>query len=344
MFCLFAGLIAETFVTASTSPAHILRDPFIVPFNVVLYGTFDLVAREILVRRKAGLASALLLGAAYGFINEGVVAGTWYVVHPQGYIFLGGVDWTWALTLTIFHAIISVFTPIAFIEILFPSIRGRSLLRQWGMVSCVVLLFAGIVVAIVVLAPLPLPLFFYRLTVLAIAVGFSLMALALSFRQTAGATMIPPYTPLLHTSAPPTATSLRPLPGLWHLRIAGFVAIFAFFFLTHLFPVVVATLLQAWPDGLVIAQGVDCVMLLAFSTLVIGRGWTWAQRALWSPRQNLALLLGGVTFTTLLLNLTEAPMGELFSTLPFYVLLIALTLQWRHRETAPRSPAINSIV
>src|SRR5579863_3069383 len=78
VFCLFAGLIAETFVTASTSPAHILMQPYIVPFNVVLYGSFDLLAREILVRRRAGLASALLLGAAYGFINEGVAAGTWY--------------------------------------------------------------------------------------------------------------------------------------------------------------------------------------------------------------------------------------------------------------------------
>jgi hypothetical protein len=35
------------------------------------------------------------------------------------------------------------------------------------------------------------------------------------------------------------------------------------------------------------------------------------------------LLLGGVTFTTLLLNQTEAPMGEVFVTLPFYALLLA---------------------
>jgi hypothetical protein len=99
----------------------------------------------------------------------------------------------------------------------------------------------------------------------------------------------------------------------------------------------VAALLRSRPGGFILAQGVDAFVLLAFTTLVIGRGWTWSRRAGWSPRQNLALLLGGVTFTTLLLNLTEAPLGEAFSTLPFYALLIALTLRWRRLEATPRA-------
>ena len=328
VFCVFAGLIAETFVTASTSPADILRRPFIVPFNIVLYGAFDLLAREIIVRRRAGLASALLLGAAYGFINEGVAAGTWYVVHPQGYLLIGGVDWAWALALTIFHAAISVFTPIAFIEILFPSIRGQSLLRRRGIVSCMVLLLGCLVVAILVLAPLPLLLFGYRMAVLAVAVLFSLLAWALPSRRTSVAASAPAPTP----SAPAAAPIARPLPGLWRLHIAGFLAMFAFFFLTNFVPTVVGALLRTQSHALLIAQGVYAVMFLAFSAGVIWRGWSWSQRAGWSPRQNLALILGGVTFTTLLLNLTEAPMGEVFSTVPFYALLIALTIRWRRRS------------
>ncbi len=336
VFCLFAGLIAETFVTDSTSPVHALLYPFSVPFNVLLYGTFDLLAREIIVRRRAGLASALLLGAAFGFVNEGVAAGTWYVVHPQGYLFIGRVDWTWALALTLFHALISVLTPIAFIEILFPSIRGQTLLRRWGMVSCVVLFLGCVFCAIIVLAPLPLPLFPYRLSVLAVAVLFALVALALPSRR---ATILAP-TPLPTASpAPLRLPTTRRLPGLWQLRIAGFLTMFAFFFLFSLFPVLVAALLQSRPGGLVIAQGIDCTAFLAFSALVIGRGWSWSQRPRWSPRQNLALLIGGVTFTTLLLNLTEAPMGELFSTLPFYALLIVLTLRWRRRAEAQLAAA-----
>lgn len=344
VFCLFAGLIAETFLTASTSPMDAVRHPFSVPFNVVLYGTFDLLAREILVRRRAGLASALLLGAAYGFVNEGVAAGTWYVIHPQGYAFIGRVDWVWALALTLFHAIISVLTPIAFLEILFPATRGQPLLRRWGMVSCVVLFFGCVFFAIAVLAPLPLLLFAYRMTVLAVAVLFALVAVALPSRQAPHPASTPLPNPSASAAAPPAppppsppARRLPGLPGLWRLRIVGFLAMFTFFLLTMLFPVLVAALLHARPGGLLIAQGIDCAAFLAFSALVIWRGWTWSQRAGWSPRQNLALLLGGVTFTTLLLNLTEAPMGEIFSTLPFYALLIALTLRWRRRTSAPRA-------
>ncbi|GEM_PF-7090184 len=48
-------------------------------------------------------------------------------------------------------------------------------------------------------------------------------------------------------------------------------------------------------------------------------------------RVRISLLLGAVTFTTLLLNLTEAPMGEVFATIPFYALLIELTILWRRR-------------
>ncbi len=331
VFCFFAGTISETFLTPSTSPTHILRDPYTLPFNIIFYGTFDLLAREIIVRRRAGLASVLLLGAAYGMINEGVAAGSWYVYRPQGYVFIGGVNWAWVVSITLFHAVFSVITPIAFIEILFPSVRSQRLLRRRGIVACMVLLLGCIGVAILVLAAQPLTIFWYRLTVLMVAILFSLIAWALpSARVTPTSMSASGAQPL----APQPPTTHRPPPGLWRLRIAGFLATFAYFLLTIPFVVLLAGLLQSRPGGLIIAQGIDGVVFLAFGALVIWRGWTWSQRAGWSPRQNLALLIGGVTFTTLLLNLTAAPMGEAFSTLPFYALLIALTLIWRRRAKA----------
>ena len=57
VFCVFAGLIAETFVTSSSSPQHILLQPFIVPFNIVLYGAFDLLASLELRPVLGGVAS-----------------------------------------------------------------------------------------------------------------------------------------------------------------------------------------------------------------------------------------------------------------------------------------------
>lgn len=336
VFCLFAGTIAETFVTASTSPAYILLHPYSVPFNVLFYGAFDLLAREVIVRRRAGLASIMLLGAAYGFINEGVAAGTWYVVHPQGYIFIGGVDWVWALALTLFHAIVSVVTPIAFIEVLFPSIHGQPLLRRRGIVICAVLLLACVSVAILALAPLPLAIFPYRLAVLGVATLFTLVAVALPSRQPGAFTSAASLPP----SASEASLAIRRPPGLWRLRLAGFLAMFGFFFLSYLVPVIVAALLQSQSDGLLIAQGIDAALLVAFGALVIALGWSWSQLPGWSPRQNLALLIGGVTFTTLLNCLTEAALGMPFSTIPFYLLLIALTIRWWRRASTTALPSV----
>jgi len=358
VFCLFAGLIPETIVTSSTSPLKIVLNPLSLPFIALFYGTADLIIREIIVRRRAGLASVLLLGVAFGFVNEGVAAGTWYTVRPQGYLFIGGVDWTWALSLTIFHTIISVIVPIAFIEIAFPFIRGKPLLRRFGIIVCAVL-FLGFAL-LVALTPQYRP---YRLAALAVAVLLALLALALSRRRTPAlefptpAPTTQPLTPPLyagmapapyplgaqpsaypgppmtpHPSAPqsPARANARSLPGLWRLRIVGFVAMFAYFFVIYIFPPVVAALLKSAPIGLLIAQGIDAVALLMFAVVVIRQGWVWSRRAGWSPRQNLALLIGGVTFTTLVMFIPgQIALGEPFVAVPFYALLIALTWRWQ---------------
>ena len=362
VFCLFAGLIPETIVTSSTSPLKLVLNPLSLLFIALFYGTADLVIREIIVRRRAPLVSVLLLGAAFGFVNEGVAAGTWYTVRPQGYLFIGGVDWTWALSLTVFHTIISVIVPIAFIEIAFPFIRGKPLLRRFGIIVCAVL-FLGFAL-LVALTPQYRP---YRLAALAAAVLLSLVALALSRRRTP-ALAFPTPTPTTHPLAaplypgmayapyvlgaqpsaypvppmasylsaypsapqPPALANARPLPGLWRLRIVGFVAMFAYFFFIYILPALVAALLKSAPNGLLIAQGIDAVALLAFAVVVIGQGWVWSRRAGWSPRQNLALLIGGITFTMLVACLPgQIALGEPFVVVPFYALLIALTWRWR---------------
>jgi hypothetical protein len=104
----------------------------------------------------------------------------------------------------------------------------------------------------------------------------------------------------------------------------------AYFAVIYLLPAVVAALLKARPYGLLIAQGIDCAAFLAFGATVIWRGWSWSRRAGWSPRQNLALLIGGVTFTTLVMFLPGLiAVGEPFAAIPFFALLVALTLRWR---------------
>lgn len=344
VFCLFAGLIPETIVTSSTSPLKMLLNPVSLPFIALFYGTADLLIREIIVRRRVGLASVLLLGAAFGFVNEGVAAGTWYTVRSQGYAYFGGVNWAWALALTIFHTIISVIVPIAFIEILFPSIAGKPLLRRRGMVICAAL-FLGFAL-LVALTPLYRP---YRLAALAVAVLFALLALlALPPRRAIipapmePPLMPPPAYPQAYPAPYPTSyptpqstpqPTTRPLPGLWRLRIAGFLTMFGYFIMIYLVPVVVLALVRSVAHGVALAQVVDGAVFLAFSALVIWRGWSWSRRAGWSPRQNLALLVGGVAFTTLVMFIPQqVALGEPFATVPFLALLVVLSVR---RPTPP---------
>src|SRR5215469_10338673 len=91
-----------------------------------------LVLRETIIRKPAGWVSVVLLGIAFGFCNEGVVAGTWYRVVNPGYRFLGPIDVAWAVALTVFHLFISMLMTLAFTDVLMPSYASKSLLSRRG--------------------------------------------------------------------------------------------------------------------------------------------------------------------------------------------------------------------
>ena len=215
LFCLLAGLIPETIATTSTSVAKIAASPVSLLFVALFYGTADLVIREAIIRRPLGLAGKLLLGVAFGFVNEGVVAGTWYTVQPGGYAYINGIDWSWAVSLTIFHIFISVLMPIYLFDSVMPSLAGVPLLRRRGVIITTILfaLFSSLA-------------FFtphyreQRLLVFAAAIALTLIALALPPARRAIA----------------AATQAKPAPGLWRLRILGFLAMLLYFLGIYLLP------------------------------------------------------------------------------------------------------------
>ncbi len=145
-FVLLAGLLPEA-ITGSTPPLAWLN-PIQALLNLWLYGTGVLVARELALRWKSGWPGILLLGAAYGIVEEGLAVTTFFNPSlPQlaggplaWYGRLGGVNWVWAVWLTTFHAIFSIAIPIFLIEWHYPAIRGRPLLSTRGLVVAVALL------------------------------------------------------------------------------------------------------------------------------------------------------------------------------------------------------------
>jgi hypothetical protein len=314
---LLAGLIPETIATNSTSVLKIVHEPFSLVFVALFYGTADLVIREAIIRRPLGLASMVLLGVAFGFVNEGVVAGTWYTVRPDGYAFVHGIDWGWAIALTIFHLFVSVLIPVYLIDSVVPSIAGVSLLKRRGIIICSAL-FVGFS-ALVVLTP---TYRLQRLIVLLVALALALIAVRL-----------PP--------ARLAPRSRRPAPGLWRLRVLGFLAMLLYFLGIYLLPAVFAGPNRAHTTDLRPAL-VANVILLALSGWALAMGQGWSSRAGWSPRQRLALISGALTFSLLA---SFAPWliatWEPLATVPSFLLLVALA--WRARAADHRISAETAI-
>jgi len=81
------------------------------------------IIHELRVRWKKGVGSVLLLGAAYGVLEEGLLVTSWFSPYwgdlgPMAvYGRWLGVNWVWAEMLTIYHAVFSITIPILFVEL-----------------------------------------------------------------------------------------------------------------------------------------------------------------------------------------------------------------------------------
>ena len=108
--------------------------------NLGSYGLAVVLIREARIRWRKGWASVLLLGAAYGIINEGIGAATLFnpdssSLGPLGtYGRLLGVNWVWATgIILIVHPLFSVALPILQHRLAFPAIKEKSLVGSLGL-------------------------------------------------------------------------------------------------------------------------------------------------------------------------------------------------------------------
>jgi len=141
---LLAALLPEG-ITGSTPPQGWLN-PIQALLNIWLYGSGVLVVREVSLRWKKGWLCILLLGAAYGIVEEGLGVTTFFNPTLPQLGTLGwygrdfGVNWLWAVWLPEFHALGSIAIPIFLIEWRWPDLKGRPLLSDRGVYLAVVLL------------------------------------------------------------------------------------------------------------------------------------------------------------------------------------------------------------
>jgi len=124
-------------LSGSSPPAEFFT-PFGFTIMALLYGGGALTVRQLKVRWGKGMGSLLLLGAAYGVLEEGLMVASFMNPNWQDVGVLGafgrwlGVNWVWAFELTAYHAIVSIAVPIMLVELAYPEAKDEQwLIGRW---------------------------------------------------------------------------------------------------------------------------------------------------------------------------------------------------------------------
>jgi len=121
---------------SGSSPPLAFFNPLAFCLLCALYGSGALLVRDYARRWKKGWYSILLLGAAYGIIEEGIMVRSFFSPTWKDLGVLGtygrwlGVNWVWAEWLTIYHSIFSITIPILLVELTHPTVRSQVWLSQ----------------------------------------------------------------------------------------------------------------------------------------------------------------------------------------------------------------------
>ena len=130
------------YLTGSSKLDSIIYNPtffFIgLSLNIALFTTGALLIREFSIKFNKGWFSTLILGVAYGIMEEGVAVHTFLLTsgNPVGSLGIygryAGIDWMWALFISSFHSIFSIGLPLLLLSTAYPKYSRESLLGRNG--------------------------------------------------------------------------------------------------------------------------------------------------------------------------------------------------------------------
>jgi hypothetical protein len=138
-----------TELLSGNTPLPKFINPMVFGYFVVMYGFPVLLAREAFVAKGLSWGGLLVLGLAYGVLNEGVAARTlllsdehMFMESIRGYETFG-VNVPWAMMILPWHALLSVVYPIMLMQAAYPESRGQRWLSNRtciGLASAVIIL------------------------------------------------------------------------------------------------------------------------------------------------------------------------------------------------------------
>ncbi len=129
--------IAE--LLSSSSPPLEFFNPLTLLLLVSFYGCGALLIREAWVRWGRNPYTLLLLGAAYGIVEEGLLVKSFFSTTWPDLGILAwygrwlGVNWVWVVMLTIYHSVFSIAIPIVLVELLHPNVKDKPWLKPRGL-------------------------------------------------------------------------------------------------------------------------------------------------------------------------------------------------------------------
>lgn len=265
-------------LSGSTPPLAFLN-PAVTLLLACLYGSGALLVRDYARRWRKGWRSILILGAAYGVVEEGIMVRSFFSPTWKDLGVLGtygrwlGTNWVWAEWLMIYHAIFSITIPIFLVELTFPESKTRIWLSNKMRV-----LFHGLLVLAIILGFFAFP---YDPGILAI-VGCVVAVIGLGWL----AKHVPNISPLQRT-----------LKVSWRILVpVGFSvpAFFFFFFTSALVPYAVVTMV------------VGVLVVLGYERLLS----RWAQRG-FTDIQKLSLMTGALGFFAGFFDLILESLGRI---------------------------------
>lgn len=123
---------------------------FQIGLNLGLYLPGVLLVREAVVRWRKGWASLIVLGVAYGIVEEGIALSTLFNPHagPVGalgfYGHFAGVSWVWLTGLLMFHSVFSVTIPVVLLGLAIPETSGHPLVGGRGLALALAIYVADV--------------------------------------------------------------------------------------------------------------------------------------------------------------------------------------------------------
>jgi hypothetical protein len=244
----------------------------------LLYGGGAVLVRETAFRWKKGWVSVLVLGAAYGIIEEGLMVKSFFDPAWMDLGILGTygrwleVNWVWTVELIIFHAIFSIGIPILITNLLFPTQKDLPWVSRGWLITIFVLFLLDVIFGFLAMTTYRPPAPQYLLA-MAAAVGLICLARCLPDP----------------VAGEPAGRS----PSLFRFGSTGFIATLFFFMIAWVLP------------NLAIPP---IMPILLFGILVwLGGWWVWriSGHGNWKSQQLAALASGALLFFMVLAPLTE---------------------------------------